>query len=175
MKKLLIGFAFTALMLVGCGTNDDTTNNDDRNQADPKTDENQEAPLNDMDKDDEVRDGDNQYDVSKEAADKITDKVDDIKRVTVLTTDNNAYVGAQLDKGKSDKTGDEVTDETKKEITDIIKDVDGDIDNVYVTTNPDFANLLDNYSNDLDEGKPITGLFDEIGTMIERLFPQNKE
>lgn len=160
------------MVLVGCGTTDNKADDTDRNQAEPKTNETQDTTP---DNTDGVRDNDNRYNVSKEAADQITDKVDDIKRVQVITTENNAYVAAQLAKGTSNESGDEVTDETKKKITDIVKDVDSDIDNVYVSTNPDFTNLLDNYATDLDEGKPVTGLFDEIGNMIERLFPQNKK
>src|SRR5699024_6811246 len=39
----------------------------------------------------------NEYDVSKEAADQIVDKVDEIDQAYVITTKNNAYVAAKLD------------------------------------------------------------------------------
>src|SRR5699024_5034277 len=72
-------------------------------------------------------------------------------------------------------TGDDLTDEVKKEITDIVKSVDNDIDNVYVSTNPDFFELTNNYVDDMNDGEPVRGFFDQFGNMIERLFPQNKE
>src|SRR5699024_4777791 len=125
----------------------------------------------------------NEYDVSKEAADQIVDKVDEIDQAYVLTTKNNAYVAAKLDnddtpddpianndrdhnssgtdvrhtndrnakertvnEGDSNRRGPDnhtsnrrdteeeeaVTDEVKNEIAEIVQDVDGDIDNVYV-------------------------------------------
>src|SRR5699024_10450367 len=71
-------------------------------------------------------------------------------------------------------TGDDLTDDVKNEITDIVKSVDNNIDNVYVSTNPDFFDLTNNYVDDMNNGKPVRGFFDQFGNMIERLFPQNK-
>src|SRR5699024_9696070 len=111
----------TTVALVGCGTtnNDDgnanrdgATNNDtnveqtrynDNNRA---TDNNRRNTTNTRYNDDsrnnrmnEARDGNKneRYNVSKEAADKITAEVDDVDRAYVLTTKNNAYVGAVVD------------------------------------------------------------------------------
>ncbi|HLR72042.1 MAG TPA: YhcN/YlaJ family sporulation lipoprotein [Pseudogracilibacillus sp.] len=75
---------------------------------------------------------------------------------------------------KRDVESDEVTDEVKNRIADIVQDVDNDIDNVYVTTSPDFVDLTENYVNDMNDGKPVRGFFDQIGNTIERIFPQNK-
>lgn len=69
---------------------------------------------------------------------------------------------------------DDLTDEVKRKISDIVRTVDDDIDNVYVSTNPDFVDLTNNYINDFNEGRPVRGLFDQIGDMIERVFPQNR-
>jgi|SRR5690625_934270 len=153
------------------------------------------------------------YEVAEEAADKITDDIDEINYAYVLTTQNNAYVAAVLNddknndntdnnksvrndrdnnpdrkKGEShardnnrnfqnisnDTDADDLTDEVKDEISDIVQSVDNNIDNVYVTTNPDFANLTNDYVNDMNDGRPVRGFFDQIGNMIERIFPQNK-
>lgn len=67
-----------------------------------------------------------------------------------------------------------LTEDVKREISDIVKSVDDDIDNVYVSTNPDFSDLTNDYIKDMNDGRPIGGLFDEIGNMIERVFPQNR-
>jgi len=75
---------------------------------------------------------------------------------------------------RRDREADEVTDEVKNRIADIVQDVDNDIDNVYVTTSPDFLDLTENYVNDMNDGKPVRGFFDQIGNTIERIFPQNK-
>lgn len=70
--------------------------------------------------------------------------------------------------------GEELSDEVKNKISDIVKDIDDQIDNVYVSTSPDFFDLADNYIGDMENGKPISGFFDQIGNMIERIFPQNR-
>jgi|SRR5690625_1837232 len=70
--------------------------------------------------------------------------------------------------------GQELTDDVKNEIERIVKDVDSNIDNVFVSTNPDFADLTNNYINDFNSGKPVRGMFDQMGNMIERIFPQNR-
>lgn len=122
----------------------------------------------------------NRYDVAEKAADKITNQIDQIDQAYVLTTDNNAYVAAGLDNNNNNNNnnndnGDELTDEVKNKISDIVQSVDNDIDNVYVSTNPDFLDLADNYVNEADNGEPVEGFFDQIGNMIERIFPQDKD
>lgn len=69
----------------------------------------------------------------------------------------------------------EISDDIKQQISDIVKSIDGDIDNVYVSTNPDFLDSVKNYADQAQNGEPIEGLFDQMGNMIERVFPQNKE
>lgn len=142
-----------------------------------------------FDNDDNGATNNDRYEVAKEAADRITDEIKEIDRAYVLTTENNAYVAAQLDTDNNNNAnannnnnganmdadnGDELTDEVKDRIADIVKSVDDDIDNVYVSTNPDFFDLTNNYATDLNNGKPVRGLFDQMGNMIERLFPQNR-
>lgn|SRR5690625_2678082 len=137
------------------------------------------------------------YDIQKEAAEKIVDEIDEINYAYVLTNNRNAYVAAVLDEDQDRRTtsknerhndrtsedkrtnrtrdeGEQLTDEVKREIKDIVQSVDKNIDNVYVSTNPDFADLTNNYINDFNEGKPVRGMFDQLGNMIERLFPQNR-
>ncbi|MEC5423732.1 YhcN/YlaJ family sporulation lipoprotein [Virgibacillus sp. C22-A2] len=147
-----------------------------------------------------------QYHVAEEAADRITDEVDEVERAYVLTTNNNAYVAAGLDidrnarndrsdtdnnagrntqnntgnmgninnQNNNERFDDELSDEVKDEIADIVKSVDEDIDNVFVSTNPDFFDLTNNYADDVNRGQPVEGFFDQIGNMIERIFPQNR-
>jgi YhcN/YlaJ family sporulation lipoprotein len=128
--------------------------------------------------------GDNQYDVSEEAAERITDEIDEIDNVYVITTENNAYVAANLDienddrtenRNQSNRSGNdhELSDDIERRIGEIVRSVDNEVDNVYVSTNPDFLNLITNYTNDMDEGRPIGGMFDQIGEMVDRLFPDN--
>src|SRR5699024_3429765 len=69
---------------------------------------------------------------------------------------------------------DQINTELKRDIAEIVRSVDSNIDNVYVSTNPDFVDLTNNYIDDIDAGHPIRGFFDEMGNMIERIFPQNR-
>ncbi|WP_047979854.1 YhcN/YlaJ family sporulation lipoprotein [Ornithinibacillus contaminans] len=120
----------------------------------------------------------NRYDVADEAAELIARKIDGIDNAYVLTTDNNAYVAAELDTHKNGNNlnhynEEQLTDEVKEQIATIVKSVDNNIDNVYVSTNPDFMDLTNDYINDVDNGEPVEGLFEQMGTMIERVFPEN--
>ncbi|WP_249870209.1 YhcN/YlaJ family sporulation lipoprotein [Oceanobacillus saliphilus] len=141
-----------------------------------------------------------QYNVSQEAAERITEEVDEVRSAQVLTTNNNAYVAATLDTDDNNRgnvgnnrtnvgnvenrgTGtagdrgmgqDELTEDVKNKIGDIVRSVDNNIDNVFVSTNPDFVDLTNNYVEDMNAGRPIGGFFDQIGNMIQRVFPQNR-
>lgn len=213
MKLKLYSMAIVFVMLlVGCNTGDQNDNND--NIEPTRYNDNNNNDMYNRDQGRGMTPGgttninnrnvnnkdDNQYDISKEAADKITDEIDEIENAYVLTTENNAYVAAVLDNddnnnqtgGNMNGTGTrninndnnndqlnrdegaELTDEVKDKIADIVQSVDNDIDNVYVTTNPDFADLTNDYMNDFNDGKPVRGFFDQIGNMIERVFPQDK-
>lgn len=96
--------------------------------------------------------------------------------------DDNANLDKNRNNGANDRNmrnndqmdDDRLTDDVKENISDIVKSVDDDIDNVYVSTNPDFLDLTTNYVNDMDNGHPVRGFFDQMGDMVERLFPQNK-
>src|SRR5699024_9919774 len=117
----------------------------------------------------------NEYDVSKEA-DKDERQTNDrkAKERTVNEGDSNRRGPDNHTSNRRDTEEEAVTDEVKNEIAEIVQDVDGDIDNVYVSTSPDFLDLVGNYSDDMDNGKPVRGFFDQIGNTIERIFPQSK-
>ncbi|WP_164215966.1 YhcN/YlaJ family sporulation lipoprotein [Virgibacillus sp. YIM 98842] len=216
------------IALAGCGT--DNNNNEDgamqdNNNVEPTRFNDTNRGMNDdrdfgmmrnsereQERDDNARgnDNNNRYEIADEAADKITEQVDEIDRAYVLTTENNAYVAAGLDTERSqrndrggqgntadgngqdnevetenlrrntpdgtdnDRFDDQLSDDVKNEISEIVQSVDNDIENVYVSTNPDFFDLTNNYADDMDRGEPVEGFFDQIGNAIERLFPQNR-
>ena len=134
---------------------------------------------------DNVVNNNDRYEIAEEAAERITDEIDEIDNAYVLTFGNNAYVAADID--RNDRTNranrnqnnrfgdDEVSDAIKKRISKIVRSVDRDIENVYVSTNPDFIDLMTDYADDVDRGRPIEGFFDRIGNMIDRIFPENME
>lgn len=187
MKLRLIAIMTLIMMaLVACQNADDndaTRNNPDGN-VEPTRYQDQNIGDDNRQRDhvmerdvDRNADRDMNYDVSKEAAERITEEMDDIDRAYVLTTDNTAYVGANLDtKGNQEasESGAELTDDVKDKIADIVRSVDSSIDNVYVTTNPDFMDLADRYANDMEAGNPVEGFFNQIGNMIDRVFPDGR-
>jgi spore cortex protein len=207
MKKTLIGVAAAALIVAsGCGAENEegqqgTTNQNiepvryqnypdglnrnrnytlQRDMEEPeRTDINTQNINNTNDRADngDANRNADEYDVANEAADIIEKKIKVIDNAYVITTENNAYVAAQLDTDSGERNstnGDKLTDDVKEQIAAIVKSVDHEIDNVYVSTNPDFMDLANNYSNDVDNGEPVEGFFEEFGNMIERIFPQNK-
>lgn len=109
------------------------------------------------------------YHVAKVAAEKIEQNVKGVEEVYVLKTRDNAYVAAVLD---NNGTSDEISNEMEEEITKAVKSVDQDINNVYVSTNPDFVDLTNNYVTDVKSGDPVNGFFQEFGQMVDRVFPE---
>jgi YhcN/YlaJ family sporulation lipoprotein len=200
--KLIAAGTALSMALVGCQAGDTGTNTDEgargtnenrveqtryqNNQGDGMTGERDHQMIRDSERnqdrgDMQGQDGqaETRYEVADEAADRITDEVNVIDGAYVLTTENNAYVAANLDTDAGNREngvteGGELTEDVKNEISDIVQSVDNDIDNVYVSTNPDFFDLANNYTNDLNDGRPVEGFFSQIGNMLERLFPQNR-
>lgn len=166
------------------GANDDTRGNGTDGLLNNERDNDRNNLVDDN------RNNDQRFDISQRAADRITDEIDEINYAYVLTTDNNAYVAATVDRDNQNNNNntnnnnmnnngngdqeDEITDEVKDKIANIVQSVDNDIDNVYVSTNPDFVNMVNDYADDVNNDRPIRGMFDELGDMIERIFPQNQ-
>lgn len=95
--------------------------------------------------------------------------IDPVHSANVLLMGNNAYVGVTTKSGQSlDDAGD-----TKTKIAEQVKTKRPNVQNVYVSANPDFVGSVNRYAQDLNAGKPITGLGEEFNSMVRRLFPTN--
>jgi Sporulation lipoprotein YhcN/YlaJ (Spore_YhcN_YlaJ) len=57
---------------------------------------------------------------------------------------------------------------------DVVKSTDQNIDNVYVSVNLDFYERTTSYANDIRNGRPIAGFFDEFNTLVRRIFPTQR-
>ncbi|WP_052702733.1 YhcN/YlaJ family sporulation lipoprotein [Paenibacillus beijingensis] len=84
--------------------------------------------------------------------------------------------------GMTDRTGmngngmleaSELTDPLKAKISDKVRNSAPNVDNVYVSTNPDFVGRMTNYMNDVRRGRPIQGFAEEFGEMVRQIFPVN--
>jgi spore cortex protein len=111
-------------------------------------------------------DGRTRMEVADQAADRVA-QLNEVRQANVLTTDNNAYIAAVLEDGQEG----ELSEQMKGKITQRVKAVDPDIDNVSVSTNPDFVDRVREYADAVDRGEPVEGMFDQLNEAIERLFP----
>ncbi|QXE02627.1 YhcN/YlaJ family sporulation lipoprotein [Terribacillus sp. DMT04] len=201
--KLLSMAALAAITLTAC-QNDDNNESGMGGNVEPtrfnNTDNNLVHRNSDdtMDVDDRQKNGNDQQ-PRYQVADDISKKVKEVKGVDnayVFTTDNNAFVAVDMQNNNDDNdnsgnngmgnistgdtqnTGDnqnnDVTDEMKKEVEKAVKSVDEDIDNVYVSADPDFLGMAEDYNNKIDEGQPVKGFFLEFGNMLNRVFPNNE-
>ncbi|MCM3226735.1 YhcN/YlaJ family sporulation lipoprotein [Terribacillus saccharophilus] len=191
--KLISMAALAAVTLTACQNDDDKDtgmgnveptryNNTDNNLVHRNSD-------NTMDVDDRQKNGDDQqprYQVADDVAKKVKE-VEGVDDAYVFTTDNNAFVAVDM-KNDDDNTGNngmgntatgdnnnnDVTDKMKKDVEKAVKSVDEDIDNVYVSADPDFLGMAKDYNNKIDEGQPVKGFFLEFGNMLNRVFPNNE-
>lgn len=111
----------------------------------------------------------NRMRVADRAAAKIAE-IREVDRANVIVTDDNAYVAVNLE----DNTNKRISKEVERKITDLVKSTDRDIDNVYISLNPDFYNRTTTYANDIRAGRPIEGFFDEFGELVRRVFPTKR-
>lgn len=105
--------------------------------------------------------------VANQAAKKIAD-LPEVDNANVIVTNNNAYVAVKLPSRQK------FTNDIQKKISNQVKTVDRNINNVYVSANPDFYRYMQAYTNDIRNGRPGTGLFNEFSRMIQRVFPNAK-
>lgn len=181
-RKLLIAGALSAVLLGGCATNDtdmDETAQRNRDLTEPTKvndsnyGENGRTTEPGIDLTRTRTGNDNQNDsprmkVADKGADKIT-AIPEIESANVIVTDNNGYVAARLNDGNG-----ELTKDIEKKISDQVKAVDQDIDNVYVSVNPDFYDRMAGYSEDIRAGQPVEGFFDEFIETVRRIFPTQR-
>jgi YhcN/YlaJ family sporulation lipoprotein len=175
MKKIIMVTA-TALMLTSvlgaCGMNNKGKNNLGQESRKNMTNVNYDNRTNDMgytNINNPMINENTHMAVADEAAKKVTD-LNEVKRATVIATDNNAYVAAELEGGESMK----LTKDTEKKIADAVKSTDPDINDVFVSTNPDFADRMKGYSDQINKGNPVSGFFKEFNDTVRRVFPTNR-
>lgn len=107
----------------------------------------------------------NRFDIAKAAADRIT-RLTGVKQANVLVTKYNAYVAAVVNI-PSNQMPKALEDQIAKEV----RVTDPTIKNVYVSTNPEFVDRVNQYVEDVRQGRPVAGFFDELNQVIQRIFP----
>ncbi|SFK42955.1 sporulation lipoprotein, YhcN/YlaJ family [Brevibacillus centrosporus] len=108
---------------------------------------------------------DNRIQIANQAAEKIA-KVNGVRQANVLVTQRNAYVAAVVNTNQG-----KLTPELEGQIAKQVRATDPNIQNVYVSTNPEFVDRINTYVTDVGQGKPVAGFFEEFNTMVQRMFP----
>ncbi|CAN2252443.1 YhcN/YlaJ family sporulation lipoprotein [Bacillus vallismortis] len=186
-KQALASLLLIPLLMTGCGMANqgegrrDQANPENVNYRNPVND-NGRGNINDVNNNrdnvdnnvtDNVNDNGNnngndnrQLEVADDAADKISD-MKEVERANVIVAGNQAYVAVVLKNGKE-----EVGQDLKKKISEKVKDTDKNMDNVYVSANPDFVDRMQGYGERIQNGDPVAGFFDEFSETVQRIFPQ---
>lgn len=94
----------------------------------------------------------------------------EVRHANVIVTENNAYVAVVLE----DNTKGDVREDLEKKISDQVKSTDKGINNVFVSSNPDFVDRMGDYGDKIQKGEPVKGLFEEFTEMVERVFPSGR-
>ncbi len=182
-KTLIVSASLSSLLLTACGVgnknaNDTAMRNQDHNTLknvnyNPNT-TNRNYDNNNVNRDvtnitnrnTNVNNNDYRMRVADKAAKRIVD-MPEVDQANVIVTDNNAYVAAKL----ANNAGDRLEKNVEKKISDVVKSTDRNIHHVYVSVNPDFYTRTTSYANDIRNGRPVAGFFDEFNTLVHRIFP----
>ncbi len=103
--------------------------------------------------------------VANKAADRIV-ALKEVDKANVVVTNRNAYVAVVLHENVN-----VITKQLENKIADRVRATDSDIRNVFVSSNPDFVDRMRNYVDKINQGKPVTGLFEEFTETVRRVFP----
>lgn len=164
----LVWMAILMLVAAGC------TNNPNNSVRQQNVQDNNRGPQMQRDQNnvDNLNNGrvgaervDEQFEIADKAADKIT-KLKGVRQANVLVTRRNAYVAAVLDNDQQ-----QLTREIEDKIADQVRAVDPGIRNVYVSTNPEFTDRINNYVTDVQTGRPVVGFFEQFNDIVARIFP----
>ncbi|MBE2978827.1 YhcN/YlaJ family sporulation lipoprotein [Priestia megaterium] len=176
-RKYLLGLLSTILsvgFLFGCNdkkdeAEPDPTEEPSEQKAQNKRNNNDLRDVGyqpDRDQNDNVDNNQTRLKVADEAANRIA-KLDEVDSANVIVTNRNAYVAVVL----QDRSKGEVTDRLEKKIADQVRATDSDIQDVFVSSNPDFVERMRDYGNRINEGAPVKGLFEEFTETVRRVFP----
>ncbi|MEK4028422.1 YhcN/YlaJ family sporulation lipoprotein [Pseudobacillus sp. FSL P4-0506] len=135
-------------------TLDDNTNNrNDNNVTNNNTNDNNNGNVNGM--------------AVSDRAENRLEKLKEVRTAKVIVTDQNAYAAVLLSNGKQDQ----LTNQLEEKVANEVRKADPNVKKVYVSANPDFVQRMQGYGDKIDEGRPITGLFDEFTDTVRRVFP----
>ena len=102
--------------------------------------------------------------VAKDAEAKV-EKLRNVKQATVIVTNRQAYAAVTLE------TEQEIRNELENEIAAQVKSTDKTIQQVFISSDPDFADKMKGYREEIQEGRPVRDLLEEFNHMVHGVFP----
>ncbi|KKI92425.1 hypothetical protein WQ54_09660 [Bacillus sp. SA1-12] len=158
-------------LFTGCGVGQgNQTNQGNENKGPDTQNQANQGNGNDMQAQNVNYNNGNNNQPRMEVADEAADKVNELEEVNqayVIVTNRNAYVAVVLD----EQLKGEIRREVENKISDKVKSTDPNIENVFVSTNPDFVDRMTDYGDKIQDGRPVQGLFEEFTEMTQRIFP----
>lgn len=109
---------------------------------------------------------DNRIQVAKQVTDQIV-KINGVKHANALVTGKSAYVAAVIDANQG-----QLSSDMEHQIAQQVRATDPNIQNVYVSTNPEFVDRVNRYVSDVRLGHPVSGFFQEFTEIVQRVFPK---
>ncbi|WP_440112228.1 YhcN/YlaJ family sporulation lipoprotein [Paenibacillus sp. QZ-Y1] len=88
-------------------------------------------------------------------------------------TMSDGHYGMKSEGQRVDSSDDNTSDEIKGKISAKIKQFAPNVENVYVSANPEFVQHAETYAKDIRNGNPVSGMIDTFQSMVERIFPTN--
>lgn len=92
------------------------------------------------------------------------------KQAFAFVVGDQAYVAIN----QTGKTNTNVTTQQKDRITAAVKQIDGRIHTVSVTSNPQAFHRFQSFANDVQAGKPVSGLWNNFRAMVQNVFPTTR-
>lgn len=152
-KVLVLSIATMAIFMSGCTANQKNI----KQQGAPITQQQIQQPSNE----------ESRIQIANEGATKIAE-LNSVKKANVLVTKRNAYVAAVLENDQ------QLTRDIEDQIANQVKATDPNIQNVYVSTNPDMMDRFNTYVLDVQQGRPVAGFVEQFNEIVSRIFPNAK-
>ncbi|TJY39740.1 hypothetical protein E5161_17475 [Cohnella pontilimi] len=90
-----------------------------------------------------------------------------VKSANVIVTDRNAYVAVMEDQ----RTADSGQRTLHDKIADNVRAMSPTVQNVYVSSNPEFVGRMNRYAAAVSQGSSVQRYLMEFNAMVERIFP----
>lgn len=156
MMRGIAWLFIVSIMMTGCLNNNQAQQPGAQTQQAQNQQQNQVQPQNNLD---------NRIQIANQAAEKIA-QINGVRQANVLVTQRNAYVAAVVNANQGQLSR-ELEDQMAKEV----RATDPNIQNVYVSTNPEFVDSVNRYVTDMGQGRPAAGFVEEFNEMVQRIFP----